>query len=172
MIPGIDRNFRFAGLTPRTTVERRLNYDGIVTYESVVRDLFVQMPDLEALYREQFSYLAGEELPYVVFGSLLIPVMEKALERHDAVRVKSICAYLEEVASNAKADAGLEQLLRVEIGEWLGGTAHEQQVGPYLGEQTRRICRYVPGLATQRITLRAEGARRNPIARLLNRLRG
>jgi hypothetical protein len=127
-----------------------LNYDGTVTYASVVRELFARMPDLKRLYREQFSYLDGEELPYVVFGSFLIPVLETALESQDVERVGSICAYLEEVASNAKTDAGLEQLLRVEIGEWLGGTAQEQEIAPYLGEQTTRICRYVPGLAKGR----------------------
>ncbi|MGH9604501.1 MAG: hypothetical protein ACRD3N_02260 [Terracidiphilus sp.] len=143
-----------------------------MTYESVVRELFVRMPDLEPLYREQFSYLTGEELPYVVFGSFLIPVIESALESHDAERIKLISAYLEEAALNASADAGLELLLRVEIGEWLGRTRWEAEIGPYLGDQTKRICRYVPGLASQRNSLRAEHARRNPIGRFLNRLRG
>ncbi|MGA8090746.1 MAG: hypothetical protein WCA10_25960 [Terracidiphilus sp.] len=39
-------------------------YDGTVTYESVIRELFAQMPDLEPIYRVQFDYMAGEELPY------------------------------------------------------------------------------------------------------------
>jgi hypothetical protein len=142
-----------------------------VTYESVIRELFVRMPNLEALYREQFSYLDGEEFPYTVFGSFLIPVLEAALEEHDVERVKSICAYLEEVASGAGTDAGLETLLRVEIGEWLSGTRWEAEIAPYLGEQTKHRCRYVSGVATQRISLRAEQAGRNPITRLLKRFR-
>ena len=73
-----------------------MNYDGAVTYASVVRELFVRMPDLEPLYRDQFSYLDGEELPYVVFGSFLIPVIETALKNQDAERVRSICAYLDD----------------------------------------------------------------------------
>jgi hypothetical protein len=148
-----------------------LIYDGTVTYESVIRELFAQMPDLEPIYREQFDYLAGEELPYVVFGSFLIPLMETALESQDVERVRSICAYLEEVASSASIDAGLETLLRVEIGEWLSGTQWEAEVEPYLGEQTKRRCRYVSGLATQRNSLKAERAGRNLIARLLNRFK-
>ena len=143
-----------------------------MTYESVIRDLFVRMPDLEPHYREQLSYLAGEELPYVVFGSFLIPVTETALENHDAERIKLICAYLEEAALSASTDAGLELLLRVEIGEWLGGTRWESEIGPYLGEQTKHICRYVPGLASQRNSIRAEHARRHSVVRFLNRLRG
>lgn len=148
-----------------------MNYDGIVTYEGVIRELFVRVPDLEPIYREQFDYLAGEELPYVVFGSFLIPLMETALESQDVERVRLICAYLEEVASSASTDAGLEGLLRVEIGEWLSGTRWEAEVEPYLGDQTKRMCRYVSGLATQRNTLKAEQAGRNPITRFLSRLK-
>jgi hypothetical protein len=150
-------NVRMAGHSARTTVI----YDGTVTYESVIRELFARMPDLEPLYGDQFSYLDGEELPYVVFGSFLIPILETALERHEDERIRSICAYLEEVALNANSDVGLKGLLRVEIGEWLSGTPLEAEVGPYLGEQTKRICQYVSGLATQRNLLRAERARRN-----------
>jgi hypothetical protein len=129
------------------------------------------MPDLAPLYREQFSYLGGEELPYAAFGSFLIPVLETALEDHDAERVRSICAYLEEAASNATTDPRLGDLLQVEIGEWLSGTRWEAEVAPYLGEQTKLRCRYVSGLATQRVSLRAEQAGRNPIKRLLNLFR-
>jgi len=127
------------------------------------------MPDLEPLYREQFSYLDGEDSPYAVFGSFLKPVLEAALERHDEERIRSICAYLEEAAISQ--DRGLEQLLGVEIGEWLNGTSWEAEVGPYLGEMTKQICRYIPGLGSQRNLLRIERAQRNPIRRLLDHLR-
>lgn len=131
-----------------------------MTYESVIRDLFCRMPELELLYREQFSYLEGDELPYVVFGSFLIPVLETALKDHYAERIRTICAFVEEAAASASTDAGLEQLLLVEIGEWLGGTQWEAEVAPSLGEHTKRVCRYVSGLATQRLSLKR--ARRKP----------
>jgi hypothetical protein len=127
-----------------------------VTYESVIGDLFAQMPGLVPLYREQMSYLGGEELPYVVFGSFLISVLESALEDHDDERVRLICAYLEEAAVSASNDARLMELLRVEIGEWLNGTSWESEVAANLGEETKRVCRYVPGLGTQRTILREE----------------
>lgn len=148
-----------------------MNYDELVIYESVIRDLFIRMPDLEPAYREQFSYLEGEELPYVVFGSFLIPVLEVALEDGDTERVRSVCAFLDEVAASAGTDAGLEQLLLVEIGEWLSGTKWEAEIAPYLGEQVKRNCRYVSGLATQRIAIRAEKASRSAITRLLKKSR-
>jgi hypothetical protein len=129
------------------------------------------MPDLESIYRAQFDSMAGKELPYVVFGSFLIPQIETALESQDVKRVKSICAYLEEVASSANTDSGLETLIRVEIGEWLSGTRWDAEVEPYLGEKTKRRCRYVSGLETQRNSLKTEKASRNVITRLLDRFK-
>lgn len=133
-----------------------------MTYESVIRDLFLRMPELEPLYREQFSYLEGEELPYVVLGSFLIPLLETALEDRDTESIRSVCTFLEEAAASARTDAGLEQLLLVEVGEWLSGTQWEAEVAPSLGEQTKRICRYVPGLAAQRISPKGDRTDRKP----------
>lgn len=97
--------------------------------------------------------------------------METALESQDVERVRSICTYLEEVASSACTDSGLETLLRAEIGEWLSVTRWEAEVEPYLGEQTKRRCRYVSGLATQRNALKAEKANLSLITRLLGRFK-
>lgn len=142
-----------------------------MTYESVIRELFVQMPDLAPVYREQFSYLDGEELPYIVLGLFLIPVLETALKDQDTERVRSICAFLEDAATSASEDSGLANLLRIEIGEWLSGKTCEAEVAPWLGEQTKRICRYVSGLATQRNSLEAEQTKREPMSRLLKLFR-
>ncbi|MGC2636001.1 MAG: hypothetical protein WA294_02410 [Acidobacteriaceae bacterium] len=159
------------GDTAMTTEEAWFNYHGTMDYGSAVRDLFERLPDLEPMYREQFSYLADEELPYVVFGSFLVPVLEIALKARDAGRVTSICAYIEEAAEDARTDAQLENLLRVEIGEWLSGTELEADVAPYLGEQTERVSGYVLGLATQRISPRTERERRDHESRLLDGIR-
>lgn len=142
-----------------------------MTYDSVIRDLFARMPGLVPLYREQMSYLGDEELPYVVFGAFLIPVMETALQNNDDESVREICAYLEEAAVSASNDPKLELLLKVEVGEWLNGKSWEAQLGASLGKETKRICRYVPGLGTQRATLREEQARRSILSRVLNHLR-
>ena len=106
------------------------------------------MPDLAPLYRQK-SYLGDEGLPYVVFGSFLIPLVESALQDQDDERVRAICAYLEEAAVSANSDPKLSELLQVEIGEWLNGTSWETEIGPSLGKETKRICRYVPGLGNQ-----------------------
>jgi hypothetical protein len=44
----------------------------------------------------------------------------------------------------------------MEIGEWLGGAANEAYLAPWLGNETKRICECVPGLATQRSALQEE----------------
>jgi hypothetical protein len=133
-----------------------------MTYETVIPELFERFPELRSIYESEFRYMGDEQpLANIVFGSVLIPYLEAALEASDLRKILTICAFLEDVAHAAKADISLETLLRTEIGAWLGGMAHEERLTPWLGTETKQICGYVPGLATQRLRLKAdeEGSR-------------
>jgi len=147
-----------------------------VNYESVVTDLFRRFPKLESIWQTRFAYMKGEKsIQYTVFGSVLIPALEEALATGDLGAILPICAFLEDVAEASGKDRGLEVLLRVEVGEWLGGEANESLLAPWLGAETKRICGFVPGLATQRRTLREERKKRRLRARVaafLNRTFG
>ena len=122
-------------------------------YESAIPELFKRIPQLEVLYQSQLAYLADEEpLPYVVFGDILVPSLEVALNSGNASMISALCEYHEDAA--ASEDAGLENLIRIEVGEWLGFAANADQLAPFMGEETKRICGYVVGLATQRRALR------------------
>jgi hypothetical protein len=145
-----------------------------MTYKTVVTDLFKQFPRFQSAYDEEFAYM-GKEKPgaYTVFGSVLMPALEEALAAGDLGSILPICAFLEDVAEAAQRDIGLESLLQVEVGEWLGGLANETLLAPWLGAETKRICGYVPGLATQRIALRTERKQRsfrNRISSLIMKL--
>ena len=145
-------------------------------YESVVTELFTRFPRLNEIYKQKFSYMQGEPpLPYVVFGSVLLPALEDGLAQGDLATILPICAFLEDAAMSARSDSGLKSLLRIEIGEWLGGMDNEAFLTPWLGQETKRICRYVPGLATQRRALqkeRQEQSMKNRIRKLLRKLTG
>lgn len=133
-----------------------------MTYETVVTELFERIPDLRSTYESEFSYLLDEQpLPYIVFGSVLIPHLEVALESGDLRKILTVCAFLEDVAHAAEKDTSLESLLHVEIGEWLGGMTNEDRLTPWLGVETKRICNHVPGLATQRQSLKADAERKS-----------
>jgi hypothetical protein len=120
-----------------------------MTYESAVPELFIRLPQLQVLYESKLSYLADQEpLPYVVFGDILVPSLEAALNSGDGKTINAICVYLEDLALSE--DLSLENLLAVEIGEWLGFAVNADHLSPFLGEKTKRICGYVPGLAAQR----------------------
>jgi len=89
-----------------------------MTYETVVPELFERFPDLRSSYESGFDYMVDEPpLPYVVFGSELIPHLETALDRGDLRLIVSLCAFLEDAADASRNDISLETLLKVEIGE-------------------------------------------------------
>jgi hypothetical protein len=123
-----------------------------MTYETVAAELFERLPKLKKKWEVD---LLGDptSMPYVVFGTVLIPVLEEALENGNLGVILPVCAFLEDAAEASRKDVKLKNLLKVEIGKWLGGVAHEERLTPWLGQQTRQVCGYVPGLATQRITL-------------------
>jgi hypothetical protein len=135
-----------------------------MNYATVVPELFSRFPKLEATYRAEFEYMEDEEPgQYIVFGSILIPALTAALESGDLGTILPICAFLEDVSIAAHHDDALEALLKVEVAEWLGWAANEERLAPWLGIETKHVCNYVPGLATQRLQLRS-GEKANTIA--------
>ena len=137
--------------------------------------MFSRFPEMRADYETQFASLkaAGEgPLPFSAFGGVLVPALESAMEKGDLRRIASICAYLEDVAWGAQSDARLRSLMRIEIGAWLGNVANEDRITQYLGSETRRVCRYVPGLATQRRRLKEEKRSRSLKVRMAGWMRG
>jgi hypothetical protein len=127
-----------------------------MNYDSVIPDLFSRFPELQVLYGQKFEYM-GDESPgqYTVFGSILVPVLQEALNRGELTTIVPICAFIEDVAVSAQEDPRLESLVRIEVGEWLGWVENEELLSPWLGSETKRLCQYVPGLPTQRRSLRA-----------------
>lgn len=137
-----------------------------MNYTTIVSDIFSRFPELEAVYHTNFAYMENEEpAPYVIFGSILIPALTEGLERGDLGMILPLCAFLEDVSLAARQDLSLLGLVKVEIAEWLGWVANEDRLAPWLGPETKRICNYVPGLATQRRQLRAEGQKKTFLAR-------
>jgi hypothetical protein len=127
-----------------------------MNYATVVPELFSRFPKLEATYRAEFAYMGDEEPgQYIVFGSILIPALTAALENGDLKTILPICAFLEDASTAARHDDSLGTLLKIEVAQWLGWAANEEQLAPWLGTETKRICNYVPGLATQRLQLRS-----------------
>ena len=139
-----------------------------MNYATVVPELFSRFPKLEATYRADYAYMGDDKATqYIVFGSILIPALTVALDKGDLGTILPFCAFLEDVSIAARHDNYLATLLKVEVAEWLGWVANEERLAPWLGSETKRICNYVPGLATQRLQLRSE-AKTNTIARRIS----
>jgi hypothetical protein len=120
-----------------------------MTYTTIVEEMFQRFPEL--LKREEAAdALENSELPFVVFGDLFVKWIEKSVEASDQEVLKRIGVFLEDASLASRKDAALENLVAIEIGEWLGFMRYEQRLAPYLGPETRRVTGYVEGLATQR----------------------
>ena len=138
-----------------------------MNYTNVVPELFSRFPKLEAVYRDRFGFMGDEEaVQHIVFGSILIPALTAALEGGDLAIILPICAFLEDVSEAGHHDAALISLMKIEVGEWLGWAANEDRLAPWLGSETKRICGYVPGLATQRLLLRSEAEANTMVGRI------
>ena len=126
-------------------------------YDTVVTELFARFPNLEATYSSECAELLDEPpMPYIVFGDILMPELARALEARDLGVILRICAFLEDVAESARQNGDLSTLMKVEVGEWLEFAANEDVLSPWLGAETKLLCDYVSGLATQRRQLLAE----------------
>lgn len=133
-----------------------------MTYESFIDELLTYLPGLRAYDEGTLDCLdADPPMPYVVLGSLLLPFLEIALSTGDLKNMLQTCAFLEEASVSAKHDNGLRALIRIEVGEWLAHTPMESKISPWLGTETKLVCSYVPGLATQRLQLKEEKAQRS-----------
>ncbi len=130
-----------------------------MTYQTVVSELVQRFPELQEEVRGYMD--DAEPLPYVVLGCVILPRLENALREGELAVILRICAYLEDMALGSRTDELLGNLLHIEIGEWLCCAAHEDRLAPWLGPETKRICGYVPGLATQRRQLKEEKAQKS-----------
>lgn len=138
-----------------------------MTYDSVLPDMFERIPEIRGRSPDFVGTPDEEPLTYLALGSL-IELLAQALVEGDLRLILLICAFLEDMAESAASDNRLTPLLQIEVGEWLGVTDHEERLAPWLGTETKRICRYVPGLATQRRAIKSEQGSRSTGQRLLS----
>jgi hypothetical protein len=123
-----------------------------MTINTIIEEMFKTFPEL--LQEETESALENSELPYVVFGDLFVKWIESSVATNNQESLQRIGIFLEEAAIASRKDPALENLLEIEIGEWLGFMRFEERINPYLGPEIRRVTGYVYGLATQRRALK------------------
>src|ERR1700742_5220139 len=99
-----------------------------MNYQTVVPELLSRFPTIKAKYQDS----DWDDLPYVVFGCVLIPAVEADLKLGDTDEIASLCAFIEECAVDAKQDSMLCELVKVEIGEWLTAMTDREGLAPFL----------------------------------------
>ena len=111
-----------------------------MVYETFVEEMLKRFP---ALRTECYGYMdETEPLPYIALGCVLIPCLEACLQAGDVAEIAKICDFLELTASESRSDSRFDDLIGVEIGEWLPMARARDLLLSNLGPNTRRACRY------------------------------
>jgi hypothetical protein len=88
-----------------------------MTFETFVKEMLARFPFLRA---ECSAYMDDDEpLAYVAFGCVLNPWLESCLEARDISNVIKVCEFLESSACDSRSDGRLNDLIAIELGEWL-----------------------------------------------------
>ena len=111
-----------------------------MVYETFVEEMLNRFPALRA---ECYGYMdETEPLPYVAIGCVLIPWPEACLQTRDVEGIARVCDFLELTASESRSDLRFDDLIGIEIGEWLPEARERELLLSNLGPNTRRACRY------------------------------
>jgi hypothetical protein len=98
---------------------------------------------LPFLRQECLSYMDDDDpLPYVAIGAVLIPWLKVCLEARDMESIAKACDFLEVAAHEGRTDLRLDNLISVEIGEWLPEVNERHLLLSNFGPSTLRACSY------------------------------
>lgn len=111
-----------------------------MTYDTFVKNMIEQFPFLR---EECLGYMGNDSpLPYVAVGAVFIPWLEACLKAQDVNKVANACAFIEAAANDGKADSRLNDLIGIEIGEWLPEVLDRDLLLSHFGPNTKRACHH------------------------------
>jgi hypothetical protein len=111
-----------------------------VTYDTFVENMIEQFPFLR---EESLVYMGDDDpLPYVAVGAVFIPWLAACLKAQDVHKVAKACSFIEDAASEGQTDSRLDNLIRIEIGEWLPEVLDRDLLLSHFGPNTKRACRH------------------------------
>lgn len=109
-------------------------------YEAFVVEMVNWFPNLRtdcALYTDE-----EEPLPYIALGAVLIPWLESCLENKETANIAKICEFLEVASVEVRNNSDFDNLIGIEIGEWLPEVKERELLLAHLGPETKRVCDY------------------------------
>ena len=111
-----------------------------MTYETFVTEMLDRFPFLR---EECLVYMDDDDpLPYVAIGAVLIPWLRVCLEGRDVENIANACEFLEVAADAGRIDSRLDDLIGIEIGEWLPEVRERNLLLSNFGPSTLRACSY------------------------------
>jgi len=111
-----------------------------MTYDTFFKSMVEQFPFLK---EECLAYMDDDDpLPYVALGAVFIPWLGACLKAQDVSKVAKACDFIESAAADGQADSRLDQLIGIEIGEWLPEVLERDLLLSLFGPHTKRACHY------------------------------
>jgi hypothetical protein len=111
-----------------------------MTYDTFVKEMLDRFPFLRD---ECLSCMDDDDpLPYVAIGAVLIPWLRVCLETRDVANIVKACDFLEVAADAGRTDSRLDDLIGIEIGEWLPEVSERNLLLSNFGPNTLKACSY------------------------------
>ncbi|MDF2681638.1 MAG: hypothetical protein K0R47_2828 [Brevibacillus sp.] len=122
---GFDSSITDAGIGSLFSIKREglfgkeiVNMANELVYTTVIDELLNTIPELKPLYAENTDMWLDDYLPYVVFGFVVVPIMEELLQNDwQSPILKGIFEFIEIMMLSEHDD--VQTLAAVEIAEWI-----------------------------------------------------
>ena len=111
-----------------------------MTYDMFVQEMLAWFPFLRA---KCMAYMDEDEpLASIALGCVFNPWLEESLNAGDVANVTKACKFLEHALVEGKSDDRIENLIAIEIGEWLPEVKKNKLLLSNLGPETLSACSY------------------------------
>ena len=109
-----------------------------INYTNFAEMVLEGFPELRRVYEEEFRFAGEKPSNYTISGSMLIPLIDDALERNDQALIDRLFDFIERLATSN--DIEVVNLVQTDICEYLGGTDERYHSSrPHMRPATRRL---------------------------------
>jgi hypothetical protein len=109
-----------------------------IDYNNFAEIVLESFPELRSAYEEETRLAGGKPSNYALSGSLIIPLIDQALQSKDQALIERLFDFIERLATSPDID--VVNLAQTDICEYLGGTDERYHASrPHMRPATRLL---------------------------------